>query len=248
MIEARQVSKIFAAPRGRDVTAVDGVSFRAEAGEVLGILGPNGAGKTTLLRMLATIVTPTSGECRIDGSDDASPEEKRRRIGFLSGNTKLYGRLTGRESLRFFGKLYAMAPAAIDARIAELTEVLDMTAFLDRRCETYSTGQSQKVSIARVMLHNPPILILDEPTLGLDVMTSRAIIAFIQRAKSNGSCVLFSTHYMTEAETLCDRIGFIYGGKMMAIGRPHDLLAESGASTLQDAFVAMTERFGAPAA
>lgn len=249
LIEANTLRKVFRASRGRTVEAVREATFSVGAGEIFGLLGPNGAGKTTLLRMLGTIITPTSGEVFIEGRPASeSPESARRKIGFLSGNTKLYGRLTAREVLRYFGRLYGMADDAIARRTESLADLLDMRGFLDQRCETLSTGQTQKVSIARVILHDPPVLILDEPTLGLDIMTSRAIVEFIRDARGRGHAIIFSTHYMTEAETLCDRIGLIHRGQMLAIAPAADLYRTTGTKNLQDAFLALVaEHEGAPA-
>lgn len=241
IIEIDEVTKIFRVARGKDIAAVDRVSFSVDAGEVFGLLGPNGAGKTTLLRMLATIVTPTSGTVSIRGTDTNSPEDARRSIGFLSGNTRLYGRLTARETLRYFGRLYDLDEHALTARIEEMAQVLDMGAFMDQRVESLSTGQTQKVSIARVMLHDPPVLILDEPTLGLDIMTSRSILEFIGDARGRGRCIIFSTHYMTEAEMLCDRVGLIHAGQILAMGTPDELYANTGTTNLQEAFLQLVD-------
>lgn len=242
MIRSDRLSKTFPSARGKVVEAVREASFAVGAGEIYGLLGPNGAGKTTLLRMLATILAPTSGHCYIgDLRADRDPEEARRRIGFLSGNTRLYGRLTPPEILRYFGRLYGMPSRAIRERTEELSELLDMREFLGRRCETLSTGQTQKVSIARVLLHDPPALILDEPTLGLDIMTARTILQFIQGAKARGRSIIFSTHYMTEAELLCDRIGLIHRGTVRAEGTLRELCALSGANNLVDAFLRLVE-------
>lgn len=242
MIAAESLSKTFTTSKGQSVHAVRDATFQVEAGEILGLLGPNGAGKTTLLRMLGTIITPTSGRCFVAGqcAQDA-PEQVRRDMGFLSGNTKLYRRLTGREMLRYFGRLYALADAAIAERTDELVELLGMSEFIDRRCDSLSTGQSQRVSIARVILHDPQVLILDEPTLGLDIMTSRTILDFIRDTKARGRCIIFSTHYMTEAEMLCDRIAFIHQGSIMAVDTMAGLCAATGTDNLSDAFVAMAE-------
>ncbi len=238
MIEAESVSKTYQLPRGRTLDAVREVSFTVPPGTIYGLLGPNGAGKTTLLRMLATILSPTSGRCIVAGADTVkNPQEARRRIGFLSGNTRLYGRLSPAEILRYFGRLYGMDDASIATRTEELASALGMADILGRRCEGLSTGQSQKTNIARVLVHDPPVLILDEPTLGLDIMTSRAILDFISESRTRGRTVLFSTHYMTEAEQLCDRIGLIHKGLLLAEGSKEELYARTDARNLQDAFL-----------
>ena len=240
VIVVDQLSKVYHTSRGKTVEAVREASFEVSAGEILGLLGPNGAGKTTLLRMLGTIITPTSGEIVIDGRPSSTnPDDARRKIGFLSGNTKLYGRLTGRELLRYFGRLYGMDDGAIAARTEELIARLEMREFVDRRCDTFSTGQTQRVSIARVILHDPLILILDEPTLGLDIMSSRTILDFIRDAKQRGHSIIFSTHYMTEAEALCDRIALMHRGRILALGAPSELLERTGQRDLQNAFLTL---------
>ncbi len=243
MIRTLHLCKTFHPARGAPVEAVRDATFRVDSGEILGLLGPNGAGKTTLLRMLAAIIRPTSGRCWIGGlPTQDQPEEARSHLGFLSGNTKLYGRLTVRELLGYFGSLYHMLDDRIVERIAELSALLDMTSFLDRRCEELSTGQTQRVSIARVMMHDPPVLILDEPTLGLDIMTSRTILEFIANARARGRSIIFSTHYMTEAELLCDRVALIHAGTLLAIGTKEDLYAETATDNLKDAFLTLVDK------
>ena len=248
MIRAEHLNKTYHGPRGKTVEAVRDASFEIGKGEIFGLLGPNGAGKTTLLRMLGTIIAPTSGSCWIAGANTAeNPDAVRRKIGFLSGNTKLYGRLTVRELLRYFGRLYEMDDNAIASRTEELSSLLGMEDFCDQRCETLSTGQTQRASIARVILHDPAILILDEPTLGLDIMSSRTILEFISDARTRGHSIIFSTHYMTEAERLCDRIGLIHNGSILALGTKEDLYAQTETDNLQDAFLAMVQGDEAPA-
>ena len=249
VLRTEGLGKTFRQSRGKMVEAVRHATFSVYGGEVFGLLGPNGAGKTTLLRMLGTIITPTSGYCWIDGTrTDEAKDDIRANIGFLSGNTKLYGRLTAVEVLRYFGRLAGMGDEDIAARTAELSDMLGMGGFLHQRCETLSTGQTQKVSIARVILHNPKVLILDEPTLGLDIVTSRAILEFIQDAKKRGHCVIFSTHYMSEVELLCDRVAFMYRGEIMALGTKEALYTQTGTANIHDAFLALLdEREKAPA-
>lgn len=240
MIRAEELRKVFWPPRGEAVVAVKGANLEVADGEVFGLLGPNGAGKTTLLRMLGTIISPTSGQCWVgDLSAAEAPDEIRKHIGFLSGNTKLYGRLTGRETLVYFGRLYGMTDAAIAARIEEVADLLSMRELLERRCESLSTGQTQKVNIARVILHDPQVLILDEPTLGLDIMTSKAILDFILLAKARQHSIIFSTHYMSEAEMLCDRLGLMHRGELMAVGTKEELYQTTGAANLHDTFLRM---------
>lgn len=240
LIRAEGLRKEFPAPRGGSIVAVADASFEVGAGEIFGLLGPNGAGKTTLLRMLATIIRPTSGRCWIaDRAADTAPHAARKHVGFLSGNTKLYGRLTPRELLRYFGRLYEMRDDVIAARTDELARSMDMSSFLDRRCDTLSTGQTQKVSIARVLLHDPDVLILDEPTLGLDIMARNAILSFIEAAKARNHSIIFSTHDMSEAELLCDRVGIIYSGELLAIAALQALYERTGTHNLHDAFLAV---------
>jgi sodium transport system ATP-binding protein len=242
MIEARSLRKVFRDKKRGDVVAVDDVSFRCQAGEVFGLLGPNGAGKTTTLRILSTALKPSAGTIEVDGVDVArNPAEVRRRIGFLSGNTGLYGRLTPREIIAYFGRLYGMSEDRLRRRIDELVERLGMTDFADRRADTLSTGQKQKASIARTVVHEPPIVVFDEPTSGLDVMTSREIIRLIQQCREDGRCVVFSTHFMGEAEKLCDRLAVIHKGRLFAAGTPAEVMAETGTDDLEAAFLKLVE-------
>ncbi len=243
ILQAESLRKVYHGARGRNVEAVRDASFSVGAGEIFGLLGPNGAGKTTLLRMLGTIITPTSGQCVIQGRPAAEdPHTARRQIGFLSGNTKLYGRLTVREMLRYFGRLYGLEDGRIRSRTEAVVAMLDMGPFVDRRCDTLSTGQTQRASIARVILHEPSILILDEPTLGLDILSSRTILDFIRRARDEGRSIIFSTHYMTEAEMLCDRIGLMHEGSILALGTLGELYERSGTANVHDAFMALVYR------
>jgi sodium transport system ATP-binding protein len=241
-LEAVDVWKIFRQPHGRTVEAVRGATFQVAPGEIFGLIGPNGAGKTTLLRMLAAIIAPTRGYCRVAGfRTDEAPHDVRRHIGFLSGNTKLYGRLTVREVLRYFGQLHGMPDELISRRIEELVASFGMEEFAGRRCDSLSTGQTQRVSIARVLLHDPDVLILDEPTLGLDIMSSQTILHFIRDARARGHSVIFSTHYMTEAEVLCDRLGLIHEGSLLAVDTKAALYARTGTDNLVDAFLKIIE-------
>ncbi len=237
VVEVSALCKFFTDARQQEVRAVDGVGLQCYEGEIFGILGPNGAGKTTLLRMIATILSPSSGTARVCGYDVVSePDEVKKRIGFLSGSTQLYSRLTPLETVRYFGRLYGMARSLIEARSREIFDALGMVYFRDRHVGKLSTGEKQKVSIARTLIHDPSVLILDEPTAGLDIVSSRAIFDFIRGARQQNKTIILSTHYMTEAEEMCDRIGLLSGGKLVAVGRTEDLVAASGASSLADAF------------
>ena len=238
MIEAENLQKYFPPPKkGEPVRAVDGVSFAAQPGEIFGLLGANGAGKTTTIRMLATILEPTGGKGTVNGYDIRTEGAKvRASIGYLTGTAALYERLTAREMLRYFGELYQLPPARIERRIADLAETLEMHEFLDRRCDKLSTGQRQRTSIARSVLHEPPVLFFDEPTSGLDIMAARTVVRFIRRAKNEGKTVLFSTHIMSEVEALCDRVAIIHGGKVAATGTLAELKDRTGGTTFEQVF------------
>lgn len=242
LVAARGLTKIYGGGRKQTTLAVEGVSFGCNAGEVFGLLGPNGAGKTTTLRMLSTVITPTSGTAVIDGHDVVrNPGLVRATIGFLSGNTGLYPRLTPREVLRYFGRLYRMDDALIVRRTDELATLFGMTDFLDKRCDKLSSGMKQKVNVARTVLHDPPVLILDEPTVGLDILTSRTIVEFVQDCRRQGKCVIFSTHIMGEVSRLCDRLAIVHKGHVQFLGSMDELRARAGAD-LEQAFITVLEQ------
>jgi sodium transport system ATP-binding protein len=232
VLVASNVSKRF-----RDTLAVDGVSFEVRAGEIYGLIGPNGAGKSTTLRILSGLLRPTGGEARVAGHDVAAePLEARGKLGFVTGSAGLYARLTPRELLAYFGRLHGMQKERIERRTAQLSEQFDLSAFLDKRSEKLSTGQKQRVSIARALVHEPPALILDEPTAGLDVLASDSLRKHVMAQRAAGASILYTTHYLAEAELLCDRIGFIHRGKLLAEGTPREL---AGAESLERAFLHM---------
>lgn len=239
------LKKTYHDPQRGTVHAVRGVDLECQPGEIYGLLGPNGAGKTTTLRMLATILSPSGGSAQVAGVSVADdPLGVRRRIGFLSGTTGLYPRLTARETLEYFGKLHGLLGAELDERVQSLIEAFDMKAFQDGRCEGLSTGQRQRVSIARAVVHHPPVLILDEPTTGLDILAASDMIQFIESRRKEGTCVLFSTHILSEAERLCDRIGVIHAGRMLAVGSVEELRERTGKTWLEDVFRALVAEAG----
>ena len=238
MIEALGLTKIFCDKKRGEIRAVDNVSFTCRPGQIYGLLGANGAGKTTTLRMLATILQPTEGTARVAGYDVIEqPEKVRASIGFLSTATALYGRLTARETVEYFGRLNGMEEAALRKRTDELFRLLEVGEFTDRRCDKLSTGMKQKVSIARTLVHDPPVMIFDEPTVGLDVMAARTIVGFIRDCRARGKTVVFSTHVMSEAQKLCDTIGIIHNGKLLAEGTLAELRARYRESDMEEIFV-----------
>ena len=209
-------------------------------GEIVGILGPNGAGKTTLLRMLGNLMEPTEGTVSItdqEGKVLSNTVEIKKKIGYLSGNTKLYHRLSVREMLRVFGSVYQLPKEEVEKRIQEIFRVLDMESFGDNRIEKLSTGQTQRASIARCLIHQPEIYIFDEPTLGLDILSSEAIVNFMKQEKERGKTVIYSTHYMEEAQYLCDRIIMIHKGNIIARGTAEELMEQTGTDNLRDVFM-----------
>ena len=226
------------ARRFGDVRAVSEVSVTVRAGEVVGLLGPNGAGKTTTLRMLAGILTPDQGSVHVCGIDvHADPLAAKRRLGFLSGDTHLYQRLSPVEILTYFGTLYGLRESRIRERVQTLVAELEMESFKDRPCGALSSGQKQRANIARAFLHDPELLILDEPTTALDVISGQFVVEAIRRKRAQGKAVLFSTHIMSEAEYLCDRIALVHDGRIIDEGPLTDLLARSGQRNLTDAFL-----------
>lgn len=235
MIEAQGLRKTF--NKGR-VVAVDEVSFNAADGRITGLLGPNGAGKTTCLRMLYTLLNPDAGQMFIDGIDpQKQPLAVKRTLGVVPDSRGLYERLTARENIRYYGQLHGLSKATIAQRIDEFASVLDMGEILDRRCAGFSQGQRVKVAIARALIHQPRTILLDEPTNGLDVMTTRALRQFLISLKQAGHCVVLSTHIMQEVAALCDHIVIIAKGRVAAQGTAQALLQRAGTESLEDAFV-----------
>ena len=233
MITVRNLHKSFGS-----VKAVRGISFQANDGEITGLLGPNGAGKTTTLRMLYSLLPPDEGEIRIDGRDPQKDAMAiKRTLGVVPDGRGLYTRLSARENIHYYGELHGMTRRDINQRIDEMVETLDMSAFIDRRTEGFSQGQRVKVAIARAMVHQPQTVLMDEPSNGLDVMTTRALRNYILALKTQGHSVVLSTHIMQEVAALCDRIVIIAEGQIAADGTAAELLERSGCDTLEDAFV-----------
>ena len=237
MIAVQDLHKSFATKTGV-VKAVQGVSFTARDGEITGLLGPNGAGKTTTLRMLYTLMAPEAGHVEVDGFDSVRDAETvRRHLGVLPDARGIYKRLTARENIAYFGRLHGMHPDDIARRTRELSTALGMDDVLDRQAEGFSQGQRTKTAIARALVHDPKNVILDEPTNGLDVMTTRGLREFLRQLRGEGRCVIFSSHIMQEVAALCDRIVVIAQGKVMAAGTPDEVRAQTGEENLEEAFV-----------
>jgi sodium transport system ATP-binding protein len=231
MVIAKELTKEFSGGK----LAVSNVSFTARPGEIFGLLGVNGAGKTTTLRMLSTVLTPTSGSATVQGFDVVKePTRVRESIGFLSTSTALYGRLSGKEVLQYFGRLYGLSNEKIKERIEVVESLLKLGEFWNRNCDSYSTGQKQRVSIARTILHDPPVLFFDEPTAGLDIVSAQTVMEFIESCRAAGKTVIFSTHIMSEVERLCDHIAVIHDGRLVADGRTDDIRA---GRRLEEAFL-----------
>ncbi|MCH8273580.1 MAG: ATP-binding cassette domain-containing protein [Armatimonadetes bacterium] len=248
MIEVHDLVKHFRDGKRGVVKAVDGVSFECRPGEIFGLLGANGAGKTTLLRMLSTVLTPTSGTAIVADYDlIRQPGQVRRSIGFMSSTTALYARLTAGEFIRYIGNLYGLRGADLERRVKYVVDLLEIGDYHDRLCDKLSTGEKQRVSLARTILHDPPVLFFDEPTVGLDVFASRKIREFIQERKEQGKTIVFSTHIMSEAEHLCDRICVIHDGRIAAIGKFEELKAKTGETHLERVFISLVSPTEDPA-
>ena len=233
MIVVKNLRKYFG-----EVKAVDGVTFEARDGEITGLLGPNGAGKTTTLRMLYSLLPPDEGEISIDGMDPTHDAmEIKRTLGVVPDGRGIYNRLTARENIRYYGELHGLSKKEIASRTENLVDTLEMSEFIDRRCEGFSQGQRVKVAIARAMVHKPQTVLLDEPSNGLDVMSTRALRHYIRSLKTDGHSVVLSTHIMQEVAALCDRIVIIAKGKVAADGTAEELMERAGAGSIEDAFV-----------
>jgi sodium transport system ATP-binding protein len=245
MIHVRQLTKHYDDLRQGRVVALDGISFDAAPGEIFGLLGPNGAGKTTTLRILSTMLRPTSGTASVNGCDVATqPDLVRRQIGYVSASTGVYDRMSAWEMVEHFGRLYGLAMESLTPRMEDLFQRLKIHEFRDVLGAKMSTGMRQKVSIARALVHDPPVLIFDEPTLGLDVLVARSLLDTIRQLRDQGKCVIFSTHIMREAERLCDHIAIISRGQILDAGTLPQLRDRHQEADLEELFFQLIERAG----
>jgi ABC-2 type transport system ATP-binding protein/sodium transport system ATP-binding protein len=242
MIVVDELTKRFPLPGGATLLAVNRLSFAVQAGEVYGLLGPNGAGKTTTLRMLLGLLTPTSGEASIAGfGTRENPDEVKRRVGYVSANAGLYNGLTVREMLLFFADLYAVPADTAVIELDRLVQLINLGEILDRRCVNLSTGQRQRVSLARALIHRPPVMLLDEPTLGLDVLGTQIVIEYIELLRREGKAVILTTHHLDDAERLCTRFGLMHKGELVSDGTLDELRERTGCRSLMDMFLKLSK-------
>ena len=241
MIQVDRLSKVFPMPGGGEIVAVNELTFAVQAGEVYGLLGPNGAGKTTTLRMILGLLKPTSGQASIAGfRSDQQPDEVKRRVGLVSAGAGLYQGLTVREMLLFFADLYGVSPEDGRAELEKLTRLLGLGDFIGQRCATLSTGQRQRVNLARSLVHRPAVMLLDEPTLGLDVLASQIVTEYIEHLRRAGKAVIMTTHYLDDAERLCSRFGLMHKGRLVSEGTLASLRAETGCTSLTEMFLKLS--------
>lgn len=242
MIIVDSLTRRFQLPGGKDLLAVNGVSFHTGPGEVYGLLGPNGAGKTTTLRMLLGLLKPTSGRASVEGyHSDEHPEEVKRRVGLVSTSAGLYPHLTVKEMLLFFGDLYGIPYSQAQEQLEVVTQHFDLEDLLKRRCVTLSTGQKQRVNLARALMHRPPVMLLDEPTGGLDILGSQVVAEYIMHLREEGKAVILTTHRLEEAERLCDRFGLLHKGRLVIEGTLEELQAKTGCESLVEMFLKKTQ-------
>lgn len=253
MIEVEHLTKRFSTGDGKEVSAVEDLSFVVQPGEVYGLLGPNGAGKTTTVRMILGLLPPTSGYAGIDGFRSMEqPREVKRRVGLVAASTGVYQGLTSREMLLYFADLYDVPPEEAKQELARLSALLDLGEFLDRRCAVLSTGQKQRLQLARALIHRPPVMLLDEPTLGLDVIGAQVVNEYVAVLRDQGKAVILCTHQMDEAERLCDRLGLLNHGRLVSEGTLEELRERTGCRSLHEMFLQLSgtgptlkpERFG----
>lgn len=240
MVRTRNLVKVFYDSKRGEIRAVDGVSIEASEGRIFGLLGCNGAGKTTLLRMLSTVLTPTSGSAEVAGFDVATQAQQvRGSIGFMSNSTALYGRSTAREMIEYFARLFGLRNARLKERVQFVIDKLDIGPFQDSLCDKLSTGQKQRVSIARTIVHDPPVLFFDEPTQGLDIVVSQVVMRFIEEARDSGKTIVYCTHIMSEVERLCDHVAVIHDGVIKGQGTVSELKGMTGEASLEKAFLSL---------
>jgi sodium transport system ATP-binding protein len=241
MISVHELTKTFTTSNQEEIVAVDRLTFSVRAGEVFGLLGPNGAGKTTTVRMILGLLNPTSGYAEVEGlRSSEAPDEVKRRVGLVSTSAGLYQWLSARELLLFFADLYGLSPERAQERLKVLTHVMDLGPFLDQRCSTLSTGQRQRVHLARALIHDPPIMLLDEPTRGLDVFGSQAIFDYISQLRREGRAVIVTTHRLDEAQQHCDRFGLMHHGRFVLEGTLEELRRQTGRDTIVEMFMELT--------
>jgi len=242
MIRVEHLAKVFEDPDGEPVVAVADATLSCAAGEIYGLLGPNGAGKTTTLRCLATVLVPSGGCASIAGHDVVKePDQVRRKIGFVSASTGIYQRLTPRETLQLFGALHGLVGEELEARVEGTLKLFDVVGYADRPNDRLSTGMKQRVGLARAVVHDPPVLILDEPTTGLDPVVSRTVEQAVRGLADAGKCVVFSTHMLWQAEEICDRLAVMAAGRVLGVGTAAELRERCGAKDLREAFFKMIE-------
>ena len=242
MILTHNLHKTFRVGR-REIHAVDDVSFSVNSGEVYGLLGPNGAGKTTTMRMILGLLKPDKGWAEINGArSDQQSDLLKRQVGFVSASAGVYQWLTAHEMLSFFGDIYGLTPSEVNWRIDELSDLLGIDEFLSQRCSTLSTGQKQRINLARALIHDPPVMILDEPTLGLDVVGSQVIFDYIEMLKEKFKAIVLCTHRLEQAERVCDNFGLIHEGNLKLEGTLDELKAETGEENLVDMFIHLIEK------
>lgn len=238
MIEVEKLSRQFAAAGGQPVLAVREISFQVARGEVFGLLGPNGAGKTTTLRMMLGLLKPTSGDSRIDGISVAKdPDHIKRLVGFVSTSVGVYQWLSAREMLLFVADLYAVDPEVAEARVETLADLLDFKQYVHRRCGVLSTGQKQRINLARALMHDPPVMLLDEPTRGLDIVGSQVVFEYIQHLRDQNRAVIICTHRLDEAERFADRFGLLHQGALQNMGTLSELQQQTGETSLTQMFI-----------
>lgn len=242
MIRVEQLTKTFPMPGGGSLTAVRDLSFTVEPGEIYGLLGPNGAGKTTTLRMILGLLQPTSGQASIAGYGSShSPDEVKRRVGLVSASAGLYQGLSVDEMLLFFADLYSVPPVEAKAELARLSRLLGLDEFRQQRCATLSTGQRQRVNLARALIHRPPVMLLDEPTLGLDVLACQVVTEYIDHLRDEGKAVILTTHHLDDAERHCTRFGLLHRGQLVSEGTLAELRERTGCLTLMQMFLKLSQ-------